>query len=79
MLKVHFGNTQKYLDLVKRSPETTDPLLRLFPKLEKVGIITLIHQQLKSPSGTHLRSAEWSPVHVPRAGKTETVNRCCRV
>lgn len=36
ILKIsYFGNTWKRLDLVNRSPETTDTLLRLLQKLEK--------------------------------------------
>lgn len=63
ILEIH----KKYLDLVNRSPETTDPLLRLFQKLEKVGISILIHEQLKGSGGTYMWSAEWHPRTCARA------------
>ena len=67
----YFGNTWKHLDLVNRSPETTDTLLRLFQKLEKSR-----HYHFNS---TTVKKVQWNQYRVwcahPSASQREAAEK----
>lgn len=72
--KVHFGNTQKYLDLVNRSPETYRSIAETIPKTGKSGYQYFNSQTVKRiRQDLHVESRVGIPELVPEQNNAETL------